>query len=130
LLKKIIHHFHGETPHPRDVVAVYLCAAGAGIAVIWTSPEKQLVDWCMAFLAADLAGGIISNATLSTRQYYQKQGVGARNTFLVLHAGVYPAVIIWLVGVVQPLGLLMLVGCATKVCLFAVPQIKTKGRFV
>ena len=57
MLKKIAIHFHGETPHTRDIIAVYMLAAGVGITFIWTSPDKGLADWLMALLAADLAHG-------------------------------------------------------------------------
>ena len=120
LLKKIATHFHGESPHVRDVVAVYLIAAGVGIAYIWASSEKEIADWLMALLAADLAGGIVSNATSSTRTYFRKQGSNARNVFLVLHGIIYPLIIVGVVGVTQPLGVLMIVACATKICLYAV----------
>ena len=120
LLKKIAVHFHGESPHVRDVIAVYLIAAGMGIAYIWASPNKEMTDWLMALLAADLAGGIVSNATLSTRTYFRKQGSSARNVFWVLHGVIYPLIIVGVLGVMKPVGVLMLVACATKICLHAV----------
>jgi len=120
MLKKIAIHFHGETPHTRDIIAVYMLAAGVGITFIWTSPDKGLADWLMALLAADLAGGIVSNATNSTRNHFRKQGTGARNVFWLLHGFIYPLIIIGVMGAITPVGVLMLVGCVTKICLYAV----------
>jgi len=71
-------------------------------------------------LAADLAGGIVSNATLSTRIYFRKQGSRARNIFWLLHGVIYPLIIVGVLGVMKPMGVLMLVACATKICLHAV----------
>lgn len=121
MLKKIANHFHGETPHPRDIVAVYLLAAGVGVTFIWACPDKTLTDWLMAFLAADIAGGIVSNATISTRNYFRSQSDNTRHIFWALHGVIYPSIIIGVMGIANPISVLMLVGCATKICLHAVP---------
>ncbi len=122
LFKNVVKHLHGETPHLRDIIAVYLLAGGVGVAFILSCSERTLSDWLMALLAADLAGGIVSNATASTRAYFRKQSIGARRSFFFLHGLVYPIIIITMMGLNQPLGVLMLVGCATKICLYAVPD--------
>ena len=61
----------------------------------------------MALLAADLAGGIISNATCPPVPF-RKQSLRARQ-LLFLHGLIYPLIIIG--ALTHTLGILMLVGC-------------------
>ena len=122
LFRNVVTHLHGETPHLRDIIAVYLLAGAVGITFILSCSEKNVSDWLMALLAADLAGGIISNATASTRAHFRKQSLGARRSFFFLHGLIYPLIIIGVMGLTHTLGILMLVGCATKICLHAVPD--------
>ena len=112
-------HLHGETPHLRDIIAVYLLAGAVGITFILSCSRKNVSDWLMALLAADLAGGIISNATASTVLSENKVSGRAAASFL---RAVYPRIIIGVMGLTHTLGILMLVGCATKICLHAVPD--------
>ena len=86
LFRNVVIHLHGETPHLRDIIAVYLLAGAVGITFILSCSEKNVSDWLMALLAADLAGGIISNATASTRAHFENKVSGRAAAFFFTRA--------------------------------------------
>ena len=117
MLKNTFYFLHGQTPHIFDVICVYIVGLMC-LLVLYRLQPLSLTDWCLAFLAADIAGGIISNATASTREQWQRQSSNARTFFLVLHLLIHPLIIVLLNGFNSPLSLCLLGGLVVKVLLF------------
>ncbi len=118
LFRKVKLLFHGENPHSRDVIAVYFFGAVVGLSVILQSTDRSPSDWFVALLAADIAGGIVTNATKSTRVYWQKQSLQLKGFYVFLHALLYPGLTLALVGPYSLIGWLMFAGLALKLYLF------------
>ena len=121
----LFHFLHGKNPHPFDVVCVYLFGIGSGLLVLYIRQPLHLIDWFIAVLTADTVGGIISNATDSTRQQWREQSKQLRWGFLFLHLVVYPVVVCWLLGITDPLGFSLIVCLVGKVLLFGAGQWNT-----
>ncbi|MBU6333960.1 MAG: hypothetical protein KGS47_06105 [Chloroflexi bacterium] len=88
----------GETPTPRTVVAAGVLGAGVAVAVVLASPGVWWMRLILLFLAFDLAAGLVSNLSASTRAFWRARPRGWRWAFIVLHASVYPLAIWSLAG--------------------------------
>jgi hypothetical protein len=114
----LFHFLHGQKPSTQDVICVYLLGGLSGVLVLLQFSPLELKHWVLAFLAADITGGIISNATESTRKQWAIQNSKAHYTFLVLHLLVHPIIIYGLNGISNAISISMFIGLLAKVTLF------------
>jgi hypothetical protein len=71
----------------RATLLTILGTAGAGAAAAWiTTPAAPLPRAAVSLLAADLAGGIVANASPGTNRWYRAQPAWISYAFLVAHA--------------------------------------------
>ena len=118
MLRNIFYFLHGQKPHPLDVISVYFLGLLSGLIVLYSRQPLTIDDWVLAFLAADITGGIISNATISTRLQWQRQRKLIRHLFIVTHLIIHPIIIFLLNGLTNVLSVCLIVGLITKVLLF------------
>ena len=118
----LFYFLHGKTPHPFDVISVYLLGLVAGLLVLTYQAPIEFKDWILGFLAADIVGGIVSNATESTRQQWREQSSSIRNLFLLMHVVIFPVIIISINGFAHVVSLSMLTGLLAKILIFKAGQ--------
>jgi hypothetical protein len=88
----------GETPTPRTAITAGVLGAGFAVAVVLASPAVGWMRLILLFLAWDLAAGLVSNLSASTRAFWRARPQGWRWAFIAVHGSVYPLVIWSLVG--------------------------------
>ena len=118
----LFHFLHGRNPRPLDVLCTYLAAILLGILVLWAKEPLDWKDWILALLAADIAGGIVSNATEATRLQWRKQPAWMRRLFLVQHLVVLPTAVLVVSGAMDVVAAALLLGLLLKILLFAAGQ--------
>jgi hypothetical protein len=118
----LFHFLHGRNPRPLDVVCTYLAAILIGLLVLWAKEPLDWRDWILSVLAADIAGGIVSNATEATRLQWRMQPVWMRRLFLVQHLIALPTAVLLITGPTDVVGAALVLGLVLKVLLFAAGQ--------
>jgi len=118
----LFYFLHGKSAHPFDVLSVYLLGLAAGLVVLHSLEPLNASDWVLGFIAADTVGGIVSNATVSTRQQWREQLPRSRHVFLILHALCFPIIIVVLNGLTNILSVTMLTGLFSKILIFKAGQ--------
>lgn len=96
-IPKALHELHGEYANPFDLWVNYLTGFLATAAIVYLANDWQfslLKLIVLAILALDLSGGVVSNFTTATSQYYAKSK-NLRYLFLTIHL-VQPAVLTWI----------------------------------
>jgi hypothetical protein len=84
----LLRFLHGETYTWQDIAITYATAMVVTGIVIPTLFPDHLATWqtvLLTCLLLDVSGGIVSNATTSTRHFYARPA-GRRILFLLLHA--------------------------------------------
>jgi hypothetical protein len=82
-----LHELHGENPDLLTLISTYLIGLITGLLVICKLGCNTLSVWktvLLFILYFDIAGGIVSNFSSSTRQYYRKNEK-LRISFILLH---------------------------------------------
>jgi hypothetical protein len=108
----------GETPMPRTVVAAGVLGAGVAAAVVLASPGAWWMQLCLLLLAFDLAAGLVSNLSASTRAFWRARPASLQRAFIVLHVSAYPLAI-WALAGTGAVAALLLVILAAKIAGFA-----------
>lgn len=89
-----LHELHGERSNWRDIGLTHTAAVGITALLIWVSAVAGHPLWMtglLAFLMYDIAGGVVSNFTRSTNDFYAKHPQ-KRLVFLSLHV-IQPAIL-------------------------------------
>ena len=84
---KILHEIHGEKTTLLNFILTYLVGISIGLIVILSLRNNELPIWkiILVFIVyIDVAGGVISNLSSSTNQYYQKRKI-LNLLFPILH---------------------------------------------
>ena len=92
---KYLHELHGEYPDLFTLIGTYLASIISGILVIVFTNNLGLPVWksiLLFVLYADIAGGVISNFSSSTKDYY-RTNKSLRLPFILMHL-LHPALII------------------------------------
>jgi hypothetical protein len=82
-----LHELHGENAYLLTLIATYLSGLIAGIFIIGNIGFSTLSVWktvLLFILYVDIAGGVVSNFSSSTSQYYQKNEK-IRVPFILMH---------------------------------------------
>lgn len=85
-IPRLLHELHGERTSLLSLLLTYFTAVFVSGYVVINAWENQ-ESWrllLVAFLVFDIAGGVVSNFTQSTRNYYQSQD-GLKKKFIALH---------------------------------------------
>lgn len=94
---KYLHELHGEYPDIFTLIGTYLSCLISGILVIIFTSRLGLPVWksvLLFVLYADVAGGVISNFSSSTKDYYRNKK-SLRLPFILMHL-IHPALFILL----------------------------------
>ena len=94
---KYLHELHGENPDILTLTATYLAGIISGVLAIISTYNLGLPIWksiLLFVLYADIAGGVISNFSASTKDYY-RANEKLRIPFILMHF-IHPAVFILL----------------------------------
>jgi hypothetical protein len=94
---KYLHELHGEYPDIFTLIGTYLAGIISGILVIVFTNNLGLPVWksiLLFILYADIAGGVISNFSSSTKDYY-RTNKSYRLPFILMHL-LHPALFILL----------------------------------
>jgi hypothetical protein len=94
---KYLHELHGEYPDIFTLISTYLASIISGILVIIFTYKLELPVWksiLLFVLYADIAGGVISNFSSSTKDYY-RTNKKLRLPFILMHL-IHPALFILL----------------------------------
>jgi hypothetical protein len=86
-IPSFLHELHGEISNRRDVALTHITAWGITGVTVWLSLQAGHPLWVtllMAFLMIDIAGGVVSNFTRGTNNYYAAHP-RKRIIFLLLH---------------------------------------------
>lgn len=86
-IPNFLHELHGDLSNWRDVGLTHTAAWGITGVMVWLSIHEGHVLWMtvlLAFLMVDIAGGVVSNFTRGTNNYYSKHPQ-KRTVFLLLH---------------------------------------------
>ncbi|MCC5914007.1 MAG: hypothetical protein JJU46_06495 [Balneolaceae bacterium] len=86
-IPKLLHELHGELSNWRDVGLTHMAAWGLTVLMVWLSVCSGHPIWItvlLAILTVDIAGGVVSNFTKGTNNYYE-QYPQKRVVFLLLH---------------------------------------------
>jgi hypothetical protein len=92
-----LHELHGENPDLLTLIATYMTGLIAGFLIIFNIGCASMPVWktiLLFILYIDIAGGIVSNFSTSTRLYYQKMEK-LRILFIFLHL-IHPGLFILL----------------------------------
>jgi hypothetical protein len=90
-----LHELHGEYPDIFTLIGTYLASIISGILVIVFTNNLGLPVWksiLLFVLYADIAGGVISNFSSSTKDYY-RTNKSLRLPFILMHL-IHPALFI------------------------------------
>ena len=96
-IPKYLHELHGEYPDTFTLIGTYLACLISGILVIVFTNCLGLPIWksvLLFVLYADIAGGVISNFSSSTKDYY-RNNKSLRLAFIFMHL-IHPALFILL----------------------------------
>ena len=94
---KYLHELHGESPDIFTLIGTYLASIISGILAIVFTNNLGLPVWksiILFVLYADIAGGVISNFSSSTKDYY-RTNKSHRLPFILMHL-LHPALFILL----------------------------------
>jgi hypothetical protein len=94
---KYLHELHGESPDIFTLIGTYLASLISGILAIVFTKSLGLPVWksvLLFVLYADIAGGVISNFSSSTKDYY-RNNKSLRLPFILMHL-IHPALFILL----------------------------------
>ena len=94
---KYLHELHGEYPDIFTLIVTYLASIISGILAIIFTYNLGLSAWksiLLFILYADIAGGVISNFSSSTKDYY-RTNKSLRIPFILMHL-IHPALFILL----------------------------------
>lgn len=94
---KYLHELHGESPDVFTLTVTYLSCLISGLLVIIFTSSLGLPVWksvLLFVLYADIAGGVISNFSSSTKDYY-RNNKSLRLPFILMHL-IHPALFILL----------------------------------
>lgn len=103
-MTKISAFLHGEKPSSADIIMTYYISILFGIYAVFNAflTESNLNFWqitLIGIVALDLAGGVISSLTKSTKEFYAKSPK-LEYLFLVLHF-IHPLVLALALGLHQ-----------------------------
>lgn len=102
-------------------------AIGSGAAIhAWNTGPGGIAGAVLALLALDWAGGIIANATRSTRIYHADKPVSWTLVFVALHAAEMP--LLWWLAPDAAFAGWMLVLLAAKLAVFIAGQLEHRTR--
>jgi len=94
---KFLYELHGEYPDVFTLVGTYLSCLISGTLVLIFTSSLGLPVWksvLLFVLYADIAGGVISNFSSSTKEYY-RNNKSLRLPFILMHL-IHPALFILL----------------------------------
>lgn len=94
---KYLHELHGENPDIITFIGTYLASLISGILAIIFTFHLGLPIWktiLLFVLYADIAGGVISNFSSSTKEYY-RTNKSLRIPFIFMHL-IHPVIFILL----------------------------------
>lgn len=92
-----LHELHGKQANIFDLVVNYTTAIIATLVILYLARDLSLATYkliILGVLALDLAGGVVSNFTQGTNNYYIEKPK-MRYVFIAFHV-VQPLVLIWL----------------------------------
>lgn len=92
-----LHELHGEFPDIFTLIVTYLAGIISGILAMILTHNLALPVWksiLLFVLYADIAGGVISNFSSSTKNYY-RSNKNLRISFILMHL-IHPAIFILL----------------------------------
>ncbi len=107
----------GADASPRQVGLILIAALVGMVAVAALTGMDRWQDWVLLLAAFDIFGGIVSNASASTRAHHAASAPGARRAFLLIHLAEVP--IIWWLAAGGPVFWLLLAGMAAKLTIYA-----------
>lgn len=94
-IPKFLHELHGEEASILSIFLVYVTGIAFAIFCVMMSPAflHGYYKWVLAAMALDIGGGVVSNLSQGTAEYYGKRP-GTRWIFILVH-GLHP-VILWI----------------------------------
>lgn len=88
--------FEGENPLKFDRILMYGGSTIGAVLIILSAPDLNAIQYIGLFLIAwDLLGGVVSNFSKSTSEFYAKQTLRKKFLFLSVHF-IHPLVLILL----------------------------------
>lgn len=93
----LLHELHGENPTVLDLILTYSIALLVTSLIYLLSFNTDLTALkiiILLILSLDLAGGVVSNFSNSTTEYYKKNK-NLRYVFIALHI-IQPSILIWI----------------------------------
>jgi hypothetical protein len=87
---------HGDNQRRSDVFLTH--GTGVLVAGLLVYINRSLVGWQLILLFAlmwDVVGGVVSNCTASTNQWYMRQSIQTRFVFIAIHI-IQPMLLIWI----------------------------------
>ena len=92
-----LHELHGKEAKVYDILLVYTAALLSTICLlylVWDLPLKFYKFIVLGVLIADISGGVVSNFTKGTNDYYS-ESPKLRKVFISLHV-VQPSLLVWI----------------------------------
>lgn len=97
IVPKFLHELHGDMSNWRDIGLTHIAAWGITALMVWMSVIAMHPLWMtglLAFLMFDIAGGVVSNFTRGTNNFYAKYPQ-KRLIFILLHV-IQPGILAYL----------------------------------
>jgi len=96
MFKHIDTFIHGDNQRLSDVLLIH--GAGIFVSSCIVYINRSLAWWQLILLFAltwDVVGGVVSNCTASTNQWYMRQPIRTRFVFISIHI-IQPLVLVWI----------------------------------
>ena len=109
----------GENPKTITLIVAGLVGLSFGLLVMYLYSSQVWTQIILFILSFDIAAGLISNLSQSTRAFWTSQSSLLKGTYIVLHVFVYP-IMLWLLTGWSVLFLIVLIPLAAKILAFSI----------